>query len=186
MKICINMDNKAKTLINACKKLGVNYCLNSSSSIYDIMDTEKPDIVLNYSQRLVEGLPEFPGVTFISQTPYLVDVTIYKELEVDSRFAVDLLGWDESGLPDIDMKEFASLDGRSKRLFSPRKRSGPCYCGFVDENLYATIISSASRVITFDEKSFLNAVHCNGNVEFSGESEIEIMTNLDYITGLIQ
>jgi len=180
MKICINIDNKAKALINACKLLNVDYCINNSSSIYDTMDIEKPDIVLNFPKEV----SEFANTIFIT-TPHIVDVTIYKKSNKDAKFAVDILGWDELGSPDIDMKEFSSLSEKSRRLFSPRKRSGPCYCGFVHESLYSTIISSADRVITFDEKTYLNAKQCNDNVVFGGELTIKEISNIDYIKGLV-
>jgi hypothetical protein len=179
------MDNKAKALINACRLLNIDYCINNSSSIYDTMDIEKPDIVLNFSRKLVDGIPEFSGVTFISQTPHVIDLSIYKKVDKDVNFAVDILGWDELGSPDIDMKEFSSLSGKSRRLFSPRRRSGPCYCGFVHESLYSTIISSADKVITFDEKSYLNAKQCNDNVSFGGELTIKEISNIEYIKGLV-
>lgn len=180
MKICIHMDNKAKALINACRLLNIDYCINNSSSIYDTMDIEKPDIVLNFPKEI----SEFPNASFVS-TPHLVDVTLYKKVDKDIKFAVDILGWDESGSPAIDMREFYSLSGKSRRLFSPRKRSGPCYCGFVHESLYSTIISSADKVITFDEKSYLNAKQCNDNVSFDGDLTIKEISNIEYIKGLV-
>lgn len=144
---------------------GWNVILWQDNALYDLVERDKPDIILffNLSEKQVNYCKE-KNVRIIhySQLPYAhySDLLLYAKPVVRPELICDNLGlviFPEENYGFKDMVEILSpFHKNTTKVFGPIIIPGPYYCGNIHESLYKDAIASAKNVVTCSPTMTMN------------------------------